>query len=352
MSGSSGCRQPQAPDPALDQKSVNQAASRIGHTSPPDTPAITRVQRQPRSLHSRRRPVPDPNIRPVGNGHQFSYQPFELPSPGPSPTSSSSSSVASDDADEDESSVINYRTDAPRPSVSDVDDGTASSSDDESDRSSDAQSEIPGSSRSRRPSSRCSGHSSQDSEFVETRITGSYIAGDFIIEDVDPMDSDNDGLQVLQPTEIESNRSRSRSRQSELPRRIIRDMRNLNCDTETSDEEEPDVTEETFYKWQRYLRSRRVSLSSSIGKRTFSERSSDSDDSDGAGLDVNEVGSSARRMRKRLHRGSLLFQDPPEPRIDELEEPNSSEDELLAGQSLAQELPYWTLEIMEMEDSG
>jgi hypothetical protein len=129
-------------------------------------------------------------------------------------------------------------------------------------------------------------------------------------------------------------------------------MRNLNCDTETSDEEEPDVTEETFYKWQRYLRSRRVSLSSSIGKRTFSERSSDSDDSDGAGLDVNEVGSSARRMRKRLHRGSLLFQDPPEPRIDELEEPNSSEDELLAGQSLAQELPYWTLEIMEMEDSG
>ncbi|XWW99319.1 hypothetical protein V2A60_007328 [Cordyceps javanica] len=77
-------------------------------------------------------------------------------------------------------------------------------------------------------------------------------------------------------------------------------------------------------------------------------RESDSDD---AGLDVNEVGSSARRMRKWLHRGSLLFQDPPEPRIDELEEPNSTEDEYLTTQQFGMELPYWTIEINEMEDS-
>ncbi|PQK11658.1 hypothetical protein BB8028_0003g02820 [Beauveria bassiana] len=200
-----------------------------------------------------------------------------------------------------------------------------------------------------------------ESPVYTTFTTATTTICDFVLEEIDPMDSDN-GLSVLDPYEIESNRSRSSSKHRddhgppfehrELPIRMMQDMRNLHCSNEASDEEaEQDTEEAAFYKWQQYMRRRRLSVSSSItGKRTFSERSA-SDDSDDGGLDVNEVGSSARRMRKRLHRGSLLFQDPPEPRIDELEEPNSSEDEYLPTQHLCMQLPYWTIEINEMEDS-
>lgn len=196
--------------------------------------------------------------------------------------------------------------------------------------------------------------------YVAATITTTTVC-DFVLEDMDPMDSDN-GLSVLDPYEIESNRSRSSSKQGDdkaprfehrdLPIRMMQDLKNLNCSHEASDEEGGQDTEEAaFYKWQQHMRRRRLSVSSSItGKRTFSERS-DSDDSDDGGLDVNEMGSSARRMRKRMHRGSLLFQDPPEPRIDELDEPNSSEDEYITSQHLGMELPYWTIEINEMEDS-
>jgi hypothetical protein len=49
-----------------------------------------------------------------------------------------------------------------------------------------------------------------------------------------------------------------------------------------------------------------------------------------------------------------LFHDPPPPpaRIEELEEPDSSEDELVAHEHLARELPYWAIEIMEMDSSS
>ncbi|ATY66939.1 hypothetical protein A9K55_000980 [Cordyceps militaris] len=201
-----------------------------------------------------------------------------------------------------------------------------------------------------------------ESPVYATTATATTTVCDFVLEDMDPMDSDN-GLSVLDPDEIESNRSRSSSKNrdndpstfehKELPIRMMQDLKNLHCSAEASDEEaEQDTEEAAFYKWQQHMRRRRLSISSSItGKRTFSERS-DSDDSDDAGLDVNEVGSSARRLRKRMHRGSLLFQDPPEPRIDELEEPNSSEDEFLPTQNhLGMNLPSWTIEINEMEDS-
>lgn len=351
MSNGRGRRQAPIPGLVFDKQPLYEDAFHIGQTSPPDTPAIPRTQNHHRSVHVLRPPVPDPNIRPVGRGHQFSYQPSELLSPGPSPSTSSSSSVASDAVD-DESSTENYRVeDAVRARVNGkANPSSGNTSDSDSCASSGSSVGVSENSGSRNLG-RGSERESDEVQPGFIRETTTF-TGDFVIEDVDPMDSDYDDLEVLQPTEIESNRSRSRSRHQELPRRMMRDMRNLTCDTDTSEEEGEEITEETFYKWQKYLRHRRVSLSSSLGKRTFSERSSDSGDSDGGDLEVNDVGSSARRMRKRMHRGSLLFQDPPEPRIDELEEPNSSEDEILAGQSLAQELPYWTLEIMEMEDSG
>ena len=92
--------------------------------------------------------------------------------------------------------------------------------------------------------------------------------------------------------------------------------------------------------------------SGSIGKRTISESiGSDSDREDVLPfLEVNEVGSSARRLRRKVgDRRSLQFQDPPPPRIEELEEPPTSEDEMLDGETLARELPYYTLEYISME---
>ncbi|ERT02685.1 hypothetical protein HMPREF1624_00986 [Sporothrix schenckii ATCC 58251] len=109
---------------------------------------------------------------------------------------------------------------------------------------------------------------------------------------------------------------------------------------------------------QRAERRRRRMTSGSISKRTISESiGSDTDNEDlMAMLDESEVGSSARRLRRRIgDRHSLQFQDPPPPRIDELEEPDTSDNEddvkelTRDGETLARELPYYTLEYISME---
>ncbi|KAJ4259731.1 Serine/threonine-protein phosphatase PP1-gamma catalytic subunit [Fusarium torreyae] len=91
---------------------------------------------------------------------------------------------------------------------------------------------------------------------------------------------------------------------------------------------------------------RRMSMGSSFGKRTHSEPS-DSED-DGEGLDANEVGSSARRMRRKMHRTSLLFQDTLLSPLDEQSE--SGETDRLAHEALARELPYWDLDDVSVDD--
>ncbi|UZP42573.1 hypothetical protein NXS19_010389 [Fusarium pseudograminearum] len=300
--------------------------------SPPETPTTSPPFSRKTSLKPRRQPDfhdyfqpldSDPNIRPVGDGHQFSYR----PSLGPeqlSPRSSSSSGMADDDSsdedsssseDEDESASPSIRSmgNATGPAVSspiddsdvDLDNDTDSSSDsDTSESDSDAESE-----KSEATDEVMASHIT-----IETTAT---VAHNFTLEDVDPMDSDCDGLDVLQPTEIESNRSRSRSRSRHRKehKTMVKDFRNLNCSNETSETEPgadpegvPDE-EAIFLKHrERLKRIRRMSMGSSFGKRTHSELS-DSED-DGEGLDANEVGSSARRMRRKMHRTSLLFHDP------------------------------------------
>lgn len=173
---------------------------------------------------------------------------------------------------------------------------------------------------------------------------------------------DCDGLEVLLPTEIESPRSGASSvagEVRELPTHILSDLRKLNCEIDSEEEAcaSPPLSpntiaemenEESFYRWQAELRRRRISMSSSMGKRTHSEMSADSDVEEDEELDVNDVGFSARRMRKK-HRGSLLFQDPPEPRIEELEEPSSDEDETRENQARNMEMPFASVEIIEVE---
>lgn len=379
------------------------ATGETGQTSPPETPtASPPMARKPQHsgpLYHRysRSLAQDPNIKPVGNGHQFSYQrvlgPEQL-----SPRSSSSDSSEEEEELDDDSSVsdvaqppsiadssiaepsddedsevdvevdddevdrlVNVDVDVDVDDGDDEDDGSEDEDDEDEDEEPDAPPNI------RLPSELGSAPRSLAGSEVEDQApqprvnvistTTTTLMCDFVIEDVDPMDSGCEGLEVLFPTEIESNRSRSRSRHKEFDKGMVRDFKNLNCSNETSDnspepERDVGIDEETlFRKRQKEIRRiRRVSMSSSFGKRTHSELS-DSDDSEAGGLDVNDVGSSARKMRKRLHRGSLLFQDPPAPRIDELEEPDSSEDEYAAADPLARELPYWTMEIMEMESA-
>ncbi|KHN97191.1 uncharacterized protein MAM_04788 [Metarhizium album ARSEF 1941] len=398
---------------------VNYPSGATGPTSPPETPTGSpqMARKPPRHRaaffgYSSRPLEQDPNIKPVGDGHQFSYRrvigPERL-----SPRSSSSDQPEDGEEQEqgaldDDSSVSNLIQPQSiinsSPAVSpedrsfgldrgaseDGDDEVEENDDDEDDDDDDdggdedhevkqqyyedeqeARVEVNANAPSyfrappepRSVTTSLAGSEAEDGAACQSRATAApdpapaTLICELIIEDIDPMDSGCEGLDVLFPTEIESNPSRSRSRHKYSDKKMVRDFKNLSCRNDAS-EDEVDAeggsgvdTEVAFLKRQREMRRiRRVSMSST-GKRTHSEFSeiTDSDNSDNGGLDVNEVGSSARKLRKRLHRGSLLFQDPPAPRIDELDEPTSSENEYDAADPLARELPYWTMEIMEVE---
>ncbi|KAH7159673.1 hypothetical protein B0J13DRAFT_110518 [Dactylonectria estremocensis] len=351
-------RRPSTPDLHLAQSQHDQHLT-ADPTSPPETPTTSPPASRKHSLKPRRQPDfrdifkplnEDPNIKPVGNGHQFSYQPTLGPEQLSPRSSSSSSSDDLDDSDDDSSESASMASVSRAPGsglVPDIVDSEDEMADSESSDDSDTDSSDDS-------------EASDEAEISHLTATTETVICNFVLEDVDPMDSECDGLDVLQPTEIESNRSRSRSRHKEKPKELDKDMmadlKNLNCSNETSDNEvvggeaDYDFDEEAFLKRREQIRKfRRMSMGSSFGKRTHSELS-DSDD-DGEALDVNDVGSSARRLRRKMQRTSLLFHDPPPARIEELDEPDSSEDEFLAGRDLARELPYWDMEIMEMDSS-
>ncbi|KAL4727578.1 hypothetical protein ACLX1H_004261 [Fusarium chlamydosporum] len=375
---SNNLRRPATPslnvDQLQDQVQTQDEPLTADPNSPPETPTTSPPFSRKISLKPRRQPDfhdyfqpldSDPNIRPVGDGHQFSYR----PSLGPeqlSPRSSSSSGMAEDSSDEDSSSEDDENSASPSiRSIGNATGPAVSSPIDDSDLDLDDEINSSNDSGTSDSDSDAGSEKSDTIDEVETShitvTTTATVVHNFTLEDVDPMDSDCEGLDVLQPTEIESNRSRSRSRSRHRKehKTMVNDFRNLNCSNETSDTEQgadpeavPDE-EAIFLKHrERLKRFRRMSMGSSFGKRTHSELS-DSED-DGEGLDANEVGSSARRMRRKMHRTSLLFHDPPPPpaRIEELEEPDSSEDELVAHEHLARELPYWAIEIMEMDSSS
>jgi hypothetical protein len=93
---------------------------------------------------------------------------------------------------------------------------------------------------------------------------------------------------------------------------------NESSDEEREDDDEDVVLEDVEANLEMIRRGYRESSRGSLVRRTYSERG-DSDDS----VDVNEVVSDARRMRRRLHRSSLVFNDLPPLRVDELEEPDT-----------------------------
>ncbi|RCI12067.1 hypothetical protein L249_1263 [Ophiocordyceps polyrhachis-furcata BCC 54312] len=300
-------------------------------TSPPETPTVHRPAHPPPAPFYRfSHPLSqDPNIKPMGNGHQFSYR----PAAGPTQLSPRSSSEPSDS--DPASSPAEVEAYSSPPPSADAAAAAAISTDEHAEPEEDE----------------ADSDSDSDCEPVQTMR---LVQCELIIEDLDPMDSDYDNPEAILPTEIESIRSFCPKDHKDLDRGMMQDLKNLNCSTEASnpDPSAPyDEDEEAFLQRRQELRRhRRVSLSSSFGKRTHSELSDSDNDETGALDDVNDVGSSARRLRKRLHRSSLHFQDPPEPRIDEQDEPDSDGD--AAGTSLARELPYFDeLETMEMDSS-
>lgn len=169
-------------------------------------------------------------------------------------------------------------------------------------------------------------------------------------------DSDDERVGVIRPHAIEyaeSDRSRSRSRNPpEIDQTIMQHLGNLNCSDESDLSDIDTVEYQDILLKRREQRRHKRMTSGSIGKRTISESiGSDTDREDlKAFLGAEEVGSSARRLRRKTgDRRSLLFQDPPPPRIEELEEPDSSEDEILISETLARELPYYQYISMEID---
>ncbi|EPE03342.1 hypothetical protein F503_07645 [Ophiostoma piceae UAMH 11346] len=213
-----------------------------------------------------------------------------------------------------------------------------------------------------------------------------------VIEEVSDFDSDNGLIQALQPYSIEEaesereqspNPKRNRSgklnpaqarrrssaryaRPPDLDRSVMSGLREFSFRAESDEEaiaEDDDgsdydqAAQDIMRQLLRDEKRRRRLTSGSISKRTITESiGSGSDHEDLCStIDPNEAGSSARRLRRRLERHSLLFTDPPAPRIDELDEPDTSDNEddvkelIWDGESLARELPYYTLEYISME---
>ncbi|TEA09957.1 hypothetical protein C8034_v011411 [Colletotrichum sidae] len=368
----------------------------------------------PPPYHNFSRPVlhEDSGIQPTGNGHQFSFTPsnrFLHLSPR---TSSEDSDDEEEEDDEEQESKPESESDDNQGSGEESDDEDEDDGDDE--ESSEEESEddeeeededvpmmnvdfppapapappVPTSRTAHlfaprmntdSSSSSTSSSSSSDSESEsESKSTlpppvpelphRTAPKANFTLEelsDFDPMDHDRSN--TIGPSGFSSPasaRSRSHTRAAETPTTStaaapppeppLHEMRRLT----TSDSESSDIDDEAalrdFARTQRELRMRkRRSHGSSIGKRTISERS-DSDHEDCAPLDPDAVGSSARRLRRRVgdRRSFILFQDPPPPRIDELDEPESEVEGAVFycdGETLARELPYWSIEIMEYE---
>jgi hypothetical protein len=187
----------------------------------------------------------------------------------------------------------------------------------------------------------------------------------FIIDDMGNFESDDEErIDALLPHTIDEypDSPRGLSLRTEIDQTRMYQHPPLDCsDSEQSDAsdssddlEADDEFEENLMKRRAERRFRRMTAGS-IGKRTITESiGSDSDREDHRSqipffLDPSQAGSSARRLRRKVgNRHSLLFHDPPMPRIDQMDEPPTSDDEFHDDDALKQ-LPYYTLEYITME---
>lgn len=159
---------------------------------------------------------------------------------------------------------------------------------------------------------------------------GNFTLEEFGASDYEDWDSDHGS--VIRPHQYEDATSekagsvRSVSR-SEIDPRVLHSLKNLHCE---QDEDDRDAWLEAMREEKR----RKRRSSGSVQKRTISQSiGSDTDEEDLKPVTfegANEIGSSARRLRRKTkgERTSLIFDDPP-PRIDEEYEGPDSVEELV-----------------------
>jgi len=179
----------------------------------------------------------------------------------------------------------------------------------------------------------------------------------FVVEEMGNFeDDDEDRPSALRPDHFEyaeSDRSRSRSRNPpEIDQTVMYKFGKLDC---SDDSDETDCDDDDYQKFilrQRMEKRRKRMSSGSIGKRSITESigsDTDMEDLKVPYIDAVQAGSAERRVRRKVrNRQSLLFQEPPLPRIDQAEEPPTSDDEFLDDDAL-KELPYYTLDYITME---
>lgn len=355
-------------------------AQQAGPSSPPATPTTTagfdlNSSKQPpnrrhgmihpfsRPLHTQ--PELDGTITPNGDGFTFSYNRFQvldleqLSPRSSSPASSRSSSPSA--ASTTPSLAPRSRSSSPEASL---------------------------------PNHTDHGRLQVPPQQIRRRIVaeGNFTLEDFKAEDYETFNSDAEStILPHQYEDAESDRARSavggssptrpshahthvhtRTRTRELDPTLMNGLHNLHCpsDSESDISLSASTEEREREAWlaaQREEKRRKRRSSGSVQKRTHAQSvGSGTDDEDVLPIldgGVNEVGSSARRMRRRVgDRASLVFEDPPAC-ILEVEEPEScvegeerigvvGEVEEEEGQGVDRELPYfvWDMEVDPDED--
>lgn len=160
--------------------------------------------------------------------------------------------------------------------------------------------------------------SDQESNDEDARPMRRVEKADFVLEELDS-DSDYDSdTPVLRPDQYED--AVSEKNGGKVPESVIGKFSELRCDEDSADEDEQ----------ARNYRRKKKRWSAGIFKRSHSQSvGSDSDDS--AQLDAHDVGSSARRLRRRVRgpedrRSSLIFEDGGFPNIRHIVEVEEPED--------------------------
>ncbi|PVH87798.1 hypothetical protein DL98DRAFT_222307 [Cadophora sp. DSE1049] len=269
-------------------------AQQAGPSSPPQTPttasASFKYKNRRNGMHFDPTQLPKQNssITPNGNGPHFYYTPSNKPADLSPRSSSPDSSTHHSDS-----------SDSPPRSLS--------------------SSPIP-------PFSESPPRKQTRTAVVE----GNFTLEEFGESDYEDWDSDDeDVIRPHQYEDAESDRAASvRSvPRSEIDPRVLHGLKNLHCET-------PEDEREIWLEQQRAEKRRKRRSSGSVQKRTISQSiGSDTDEEDLKPVTfegANEIGSSARRLRRKTkgERTSLIFDDPP-PRIDEEDEGPESVEEIV-----------------------
>ena len=160
---------------------------------------------------------------------------------------------------------------------------------------------------------------SETSERHLSRTRQQREGSDLVVEqlpDDDPYYMNHSG--ILHPDGFEDADSEGTASTNNDETEVVKQLRDLHCNDEG-------LKMKGHRRWQD--RKKRWSQKSVGSKRTLSESyGSDVDDEDTKSLDFNEVGSSARRVKRRISgthdRTSLIFDDPPTGHITEVDEPD------------------------------